>query len=102
MREPTVLDMRHGPVDHACSGSWDYVGLNAGGHEIYRCDSGRHIAIGPHVAADHTCTEACMVAATPSGRDRLGPDTAPHCRAHIQFRSDCEACISERQDSNHA
>lgn len=27
----------------------------------------------------------------------LGPDDAPHCRAHVVFRSDCEACASERQ-----
>jgi hypothetical protein len=26
----------------------------------------------------------------------LGPDDAPHCRHHIQFRSDCEQCCSER------
>jgi len=27
----------------------------------------------------------------------LGPDGAPHCRNHIQFRSDCEACRSARE-----
>lgn len=27
----------------------------------------------------------------------LGPDAAPHCRHHLQFRSDCAACVSERE-----
>lgn len=27
----------------------------------------------------------------------LGPDDAPHCRTHIQFRSDCEQCVSARE-----
>lgn len=29
----------------------------------------------------------------------LGPDTAPHCRNHLQFRSDCAACLTEREFS---
>lgn len=23
----------------------------------------------------------------------------PHCRAHLEFRSDCEQCVSEREFS---
>ena len=30
---------------------------------------------------------------------QLGPDTAPRCRNHLQFRSDCERCVAERQAS---
>jgi hypothetical protein len=26
----------------------------------------------------------------------LGPDDAPHCRTHLQFRSDCADCVIER------
>jgi|HubBroStandDraft_6_1064221.scaffolds.fasta_scaffold86436_5 hypothetical protein len=26
-----------------------------------------------------------------------GPDTAPHCRHHTQFRSDCAACARTRE-----
>lgn len=32
-------------------------------------------------------------------RRPLGPDTVPHCRNHLQFRSDCEQCVSEREMS---
>ena len=54
-----LIDLRQGPREHTCSGSWVYAGLNAGGHEIYRCDSGRHDAIGPHVNAAHECEPQC-------------------------------------------
>jgi hypothetical protein len=30
-------------------------------------------------------------------RRALGPETAAHCRAHIQFRSDCDGCVSARE-----
>jgi hypothetical protein len=54
----SLIDMRSGPQDHACSGTWEYLGLNAGGHEIYSCDRG-HLGIGPHVNAAHECAAGC-------------------------------------------
>lgn len=54
-----ILDARQGAVDHACRGCWQYAGLNKGGHEVYRCDSGKHVIIAAHVAADHRCGPDC-------------------------------------------
>src|SRR5579862_301114 len=42
-----VIDMRQGPKDHPCRGTWHYNGLNRGGHETYVCDSLAHTAIWP-------------------------------------------------------
>lgn len=64
---PELLDARRGPVEHACRGTWQYVGLNRGGHEIYACDSGAHGIIGPHVAADHVCSPVCGLASVAGG-----------------------------------
>ena len=30
---------------------------------------------------------------------RIDSGDAPHCRSHLQFRSDCDRCISERAAS---
>jgi hypothetical protein len=59
-----ILDGRTGAVDHSCAGVWHYAGLNAGGHELYRCDAGQHALIFPHVAADHECAPECCQALT--------------------------------------
>lgn len=63
-----ILDAREGHVDHRCRGMWDYLGLNAGGHEIFQCiDSDRsHRRISAHVSADHVCEPHCAEAATAS------------------------------------
>jgi len=51
-----VIDRTHGQdVDHACSGSWLHAGRNAAGHDVYACDSGRHLLIDRHRSADHQC-----------------------------------------------
>jgi len=55
-----LIDMRNGPQDHACAGSWHYMGLNAGGHELYNCDSGRHYGLAAHVSATHVCGPECV------------------------------------------
>lgn len=52
---PELLDMRFGPVDHACRGCWQHRGRNRGGHNVYRCDSGRHVLIDAHTVASHIC-----------------------------------------------
>ena len=61
-----ILDGREGHVDHRCRGMWDYLGLNAGGHEIFQCiDSDQsHRLISAHVSADHVCVAQCATAAT--------------------------------------
>jgi hypothetical protein len=59
-RTGVLLDMRAGPTDHTCGGAWSYLGLNPGGHEVYRCDGAvTHYGIRPHVAADHVCVLTC-------------------------------------------
>jgi hypothetical protein len=62
---PSVLDARAGAVDHPCSGMWEFRGLNAGGHEVFACDSGEHSLIGPHYGAGHECAAGCDHAFTP-------------------------------------
>jgi len=60
-----VIDARHGPQDHPCRGSWQYIGMNRGGHECFACDSGEHSLISAHVAADHVCNPvACAYVPT--------------------------------------
>lgn len=38
----------------------------------------------------------CPKGSCTPGRGRTGP---PHCRSHLEFRSDCENCVSEREFS---
>ena len=56
---PTILDARRGPVDHPCSGTWQYLGLNKGGHETYYCARHDGYIIAAHVAAGHVCNVTC-------------------------------------------
>lgn len=62
---PDVIDARHGSEStHTCTGTWDYAGQNAQGHNIYRCEGGRnttgpHYLIEKHDDGAHSCTAAC-------------------------------------------
>lgn len=66
---PAVIDARQGSQPHPCPSSWQYLGLNPGGHEIYECGSGEHRRIGAHVNAAHECGDGCAVALTPTERE---------------------------------
>ena len=51
-----VIDNTDGRgFEHACRGSWRYLGDNSAGHEVYACDSGKHVAVNPHRSALHKC-----------------------------------------------
>jgi len=71
---PEVIDMRVTPKPHDCSGSWHHVGKNDGGHNVYYCDSGRHIAIERIYTSEnpgHRCTTECPVV-TPALMRKIG------------------------------
>ena len=52
----TVIDLRNGPQDHACRGSWHYLGRNRGGHNIYQCDASQ-----PHRSIEYLPAHACRM-----------------------------------------
>lgn len=94
MATVTILDARRGPVDHSCSRCWQYRGLNAGGHELYLCDSGRHALVAAHVSADHLCSERCERRCANCGRLEV---TAGTIRTRvIDWRTDymCASCVA--------
>ncbi len=67
---PVLLDARHASQPHHCAGMWTFTGANAGGHEIYRCDLGRHVIIAAHAnRSAHECRPQC---AEPVVLDRDG------------------------------
>jgi hypothetical protein len=33
---------------HDCPGTWQYVGVNGGHHQVFRCDTGDHWMIAAH------------------------------------------------------
>jgi hypothetical protein len=56
---PEVIDNTRGlGFDHACSGVWTLAGRNKAGHDVFTCDSGRHVCVAPHRSADHKCLTA--------------------------------------------
>lgn len=57
----TVIDARDGKgKPHDCNGSWDLLGRNEGGHEVYNCDKeGGHVLIHAHTDRGHECGTGC-------------------------------------------
>jgi len=54
---PIVLDGRFGNgVTHACKGSWNLLGQNAAGHDVFRCTARPgHLYVAAHRSAPHKC-----------------------------------------------
>lgn len=89
-----ILDARQSAQPHPCAGMWQYRGVNAGGHELYLCDIGRHGLIAPHVAADHLCGPECERRCCNCGRLEV---TAGTIRTRvIDWREDhmCASCVA--------
>lgn len=61
------IDARHSPQPHPCAGAWQYVGRNAGGHEIFICTRG-HQLIAPHPRGLHACAAPCARTEIPAPR----------------------------------
>jgi len=63
-----ILDARHEARDHACGGTWQHMGKNRGGHDVYQCTAADrpHRIIEAHMYAAHTCRmeEECSEAIT--------------------------------------
>lgn len=70
---PAVIDARHipsanepweatelHPATSPCGMPWMYEGLNAGGHQVFRCPKGDHKLITSRVSDRHAgCTPQC-------------------------------------------
>jgi hypothetical protein len=51
-----VIDNTRGlGFTHACIGSWNLLGRNAAGHDVFVCDYGRHVAVQPSRDDAHQC-----------------------------------------------
>ena len=57
----TVIDARFAAQDHACRGTWDVLGTNAGGHTVQLCGPGLGgcgtLLIEPHPDPGHQCDD---------------------------------------------
>jgi hypothetical protein len=92
-----LIDARFAAQPHACYGTWNYNGLNSGGHEIYTCDrvTDEHVIIWAHVAADHKCSDVCAIPFPVPGRcPRCNGLTGTECLGGI----DCDINIDLARD----